>query len=378
MSLILGKLKLDNKVVKQLDYTVVFLVLAITIFGITNIFSATQSNSLTATNWYLVRQQIFWLIIASALVFVILKIDYTLLLNYAFVIYWFSIILLFITIFFGKVVNGSRNWLYIGSYGIQPSEFAKLALILVLARKIEDFEGKINKLRNFSELFIYAIIPVVFLVKQPDMGMTMVFFFIVFGVVFAAKLNARVIIGGIVALIVLISAVWNSGLIQDYQKQRFTSFLNPDTNQTTTNYQFLQAQMAIGSGGVLGRGFLQGTQVRSGSIPEVQTDFIFAVVGEEWGFVGAISLLLAYYILIQRFLKIGRESKDIAGTIISVGVLSYYVFSIFQNIGMTIGLMPITGITLPLMSYGGSSLLSNYMGIALVLNVGMRRKKINF
>ncbi len=361
-----------------MDFGIVFIVLLITGFGVLNIFSATQKSTLNAVDWSLVRQQLIWVVIACAIVYSILKIDYSVLLNYSKIFYWFSIFLLFCTLIFGREVNGSKNWIYIGSLGIQPSEFAKIALIMVLAKKINDFEGNINNIKNFFTLAFYAVVPVLFLVRQPDMGMTMVCFFMVLGIVFISKLDLKIIVGGLVALIVLISLVWNSGLIKDYQKERFVSFLSPDTNQQTSNYQFLQSQMAIGSGGLLGRGFLQGTQVRSGSIPEVQTDFIFAVVGEEWGLAGASVLLLMYYILLLRFIKTARESKDIAGTVICTGVVSYYLFSIMQNIGMTIGLMPITGITLPLMSYGGSSLLSNYIGIGLVLNIGMRKKKINF
>lgn len=361
-----------------MDFSIVVIVLLITGFGVINIFSATQKSALNDIDWSLVIQQLRWMVISLVVVYIILMVDYSILLSYANFFYWFCIFLLFCTMLFGKEVNGCKNWIYIGSNGIQPSEFAKIAMIMVMAKKLNEFEGNINNIRNFFVLAFYAIVPVLFLVKQPDMGMTMVCFFIVLGIVFISKLQIKIIAGGLVSLMILISLVWNSGLIKDYQKERFVAFLSPDTNQQTSNYQFLQSQMAIGSGGIFGRGFLGGTQVRSGAIPEVQTDFIFAVVGEEWGLIGAFTLLLMYYILLLRFIKAAQESKDIAGTVICTGVISYNLFSIFQNIGMTIGLMPITGITLPLMSYGGSSLLSNFIGISLVLNIGMRKKRINF
>jgi rod shape determining protein RodA len=216
------------------------------------------------------------------------------------------------------------------------------------------------------------------IVIQPDMGMTMVSFFTVLGIFYIAGLNSKVIVGGISGVIIAIAAVWNSPLMEVYWKQRLTSFLNPEADELGAGLQLISSLIGVGSGGILGKGFLNGTQIAGGFIPEAHTDFIFSVVGEEWGLVGAAVLLILYALLLYRFIKIARNSKDIFGMILCVGVISTTLFSILQNIGMTIGIMPITGITLPLMSYGGSSVLTNFMAIGLVLNVGMRKKKINF
>ena len=177
-------------------------------------------------------------------------------------------------------------------------------------------------------------------------------------------------------MVLLFVGVWSTSIIKPYQKERLTSFLHPTINLTGIGLQLAQSKLAIGSGGLLGTGFLKGVQFQK--IPENYTDFIFAVLGEEWGLIGVIVLVVLYGVIIYRLIKIAKNSKDIFGTVISVGLISNLLFSIFQNIGMNIGIMPITGITLPFMSYGGSSLLTSFMVVGLVLNIGMRRKKINF
>jgi rod shape determining protein RodA len=213
------------------------------------------------------------------------------------------------------------------------------------------------------------------------MGMSMVCFFIVLGIFFVMGLDMRIIGGGLAALVLLIAIVWNSGLIEPYQKARFAGFLNPEADNANT-YHLTQSEIAIGSGGLLGsRPSLQNdgnTSYSAQNVPEVRTDFIFSAIADQWGFVGAVLLLIMYGFLIYKMISIARTSKDIFGSVICVGIVSYFLFAISQNIGMTIGLMPITGITLPLISYGGSSLLTTVMSVGLVINVGMRRKKIHF
>jgi rod shape determining protein RodA len=188
--------------------------------------------------------------------------------------------------------------------------------------------------------------------------------------------------GGLIALVVLIVGIWNSGIMPFYWKKRLTIFLNPESDELVYGLQLIQSQIGIGSGGVTGNGAKLGDRAVSGFVsqfvPEAHTDFIFSMVGEKWGFIGGIALLILFFILLYKIIKIARRSKDIFGNVICVGVFSSFLFSIIQNIGMTIGILPITGITLPFMSYGGSSLLTNFIALGLVLNVGMRKKKINF
>lgn len=370
------KIKIERKLLKQLDFGMLFTLVLIVVFSIFNIYSA---KHLTDGNHYM-KMQIIWLFIGLFLVYITLIFDYTLIKNFTPIFYWICIILLILSKFspFKKVVNGAASWMVIAGISFQPSEFAKLAMILMMAKMINNMEGSINQSKNFFKLAGIAFIPMILILTQPDMGMTMVSFFIVLGIFFIAGLDLRVIGGGLVGIIVSIVIVWNSTLMPQYWKTRLVSFLNPEADELGSGLQLIEALKGIGSGGLLGKGFLKGTQIAGGFIPEAHTDFIFSVVGEEWGLLGGIILLIAYGILIYKIIKIARTSKDEFGTILCVGIVSNFLFAVYQNIGMTIGLAPITGITLPFMSYGGSSMLTSFVALGLVLNVGMRRKKINF
>lgn len=375
----LSHFKIDFKKLKEIDKLVLFSMISLIIIGIVNIYLATESKYGTS---FLIKQSMWFLICLVALYFV-LAIDYTLLKSYTPLFYWGSIILLILTMFIGSDINGARGWIKFGPVSFQPAELAKIATIMMLGKTLEEMNGTINEWKNFFKMAVYAVIPAAFIVIQPDMGMTMVLFFIVVGIFFIGGLDIRIIGGGLLSLLIAIVIVWNSGLIQPYQKTRITSFLNPESDTSESGYQLKHSLISIGNGGTLG---LQGNSITketsvgyaSQYVPEVQTDFIFASVAEQWGLVGACTLLLLYGLLIARMIAIGQTAKDTFGSIICVGLVAYFLFALLQNIGMTIGLMPITGITLPLISYGGSSLLTTVMSIGLVLNVGMRRKKIYF
>lgn len=373
---ILEKLTLDRKLLKELDIKALLAIVAVAVFGTMNIYSATYLQSGT----HYAVSQLTWLAAGLLLTYVILCFDYSFLQNYAGILYWASIGLLVIndTVFKNSVVNGAASWIRIGSFSLQPSEFAKLAMIIMLSKKLSDMNLEINNLKNFCTLAGYALLPMLLIIIQPDMGMTMVCFFTVLGIFFVAGLNLKIIVGGFAGITGLVAIIWNTPLMQTYWKTRLISFLNPEADQLGAGLQLLQSQIGIGSGQILGKGFLKSTQVSGGFVPEASTDFIFAVVGEEWGFLGALVLLLVYAYIIYKFIVIAKTSKDTFGSMLSVGIVSTMIWSILQNIGMTIGLMPITGITLPFMSYGGSSIITYFIGAALVLNVGMRRKKINF
>ncbi|WP_238882113.1 rod shape-determining protein RodA [Clostridium sp. YIM B02551] len=374
----LGKFKLDLKILKELDFTLLVAMITTVLFGCFNIYLATKGD----VGFAQVKRQLIWLVISLVAIYVVLLIDYVVLQNYAFLFYLLGILLLIVTIFAGSIVNGAQGWIRIGSFSMQPSELAKIGIIVMMAKKIQDMDGKVNDLKNFFILAAYIIVPVILIVKEPDMGMTMVCFFIVLGIFFIAGLDLRVIGGGLLAIFLAIVLVWNSGLIQDYQKKRITSFMDPEADELNSGLQLTQSMIGIGSGGFLGTGVNLASDAPGGyvsqNVPEKETDFIFAIIGESWGTVGAIFLLTLYGVIVYRTLVISRTSKDIFGKIICVGLAAYFLFAIFQNIGMTIGLMPITGITLPLVSYGGSSLLTTMMSLGLILNIGMRRKKINF
>lgn len=368
MEKLLENFKINNKLIKNVDYSVIVVVCMIVLFGIINIYSAIGASY--------ARLQFFWLLIGLAAVYFMLTIDYVQILNKAPLIYWAAVILLAINDFTGKAVNGANAWIQLGNRAIQPGEFAKIGMILMVAKIINDADGNINDFKTFGKIIIYAAIPMVLILIQPDMGLTMVSFFIMLGIVIIANLDWRIIVGGLSTLVALITAIWFSPFMKEYMKLRFLAVINPEKYALTEGMQLLQSLTAIGSGGIFGLGFMNGKQFKF--VPENHTDFIFSVIGEEWGLVGAIALLCMYGFVIYKLILIAKDSKDIAGTVVVIGVASSLIFSIIQNIGMTIGIMAISGITLPFVSYGGSSMLTNFISLGIALNIGMRKKKINF
>ncbi len=375
----LSKFKLNLKNLKKVDKLMFISIILITMFGIVNIYLAKKAS--VGGMIFPIKQSIFF-IAAILFLYFILSIDYSIIKAFTPIFYWTSIALLVLVLIIGANINGAQGWIRLGPLSFQPAELAKIATVMMMGKKLEDLDGEINNLKNFFVLAFYAIIPAGLIVIQPDMGMTMVLFFMVLGVFFIGGLDKRIIIGGLGALIVGIVLVWNSGLIHDYQKRRITSFRNPETDTSGSGYHLRQSLIAIGSGGFLGTLDSLANDGTGGYasqyVPEIQTDFIFSQVCQQWGTFGAICLLSLYGFLISRMINIARTAKDMFGSILTTGMISYFLFAIWQNIGMTIGLMPITGITLPLVSYGGSSLATTIISLGMVLNIGMRRKKINF
>ena len=375
----LSAFKLKLKSLEKVDKLMFISMVLITMFGILNIYLSKKAT--VGGMGFPIKQSVFF-ILSIILLYFVLAIDYSIIKVFTPIFYWGSISLLVLVLIIGSTINGAQGWLRLGPLSFQPAELAKIATVMMLGKKLEDMDGEINNLKNFFTLAFYAVIPAGLIVIQPDMGMTMVLFFMVLGTFFIGGLDKRIIIGGLGSLVVGIVLVWNSGLIQDYQKRRITSFRNPETDTSGSGYHLRQSLIAIGSGGFFGTLDTLANDGTSGYasqyVPEIQTDFIFSQVCQQWGTFGAMCLLGLYAILISRMINIARTAKDIFGNILVTGMIAYFLFAIWQNIGMTIGLMPITGITLPLVSYGGSSLLTTILSLGLVLNVGMRRTKINF
>ncbi|MGL4773057.1 MAG: rod shape-determining protein RodA [Clostridium sp.] len=375
---LIDKYKLDFKKIREIDKALLLSTILLILYGILNIYLCTKGDMGYST----ALRQFVWFCISMVALYIFMAVDYTVIYGYVPIFYWGCVVLLIFTRFFGSVVNGARGWLDLGFMSIQPAELAKIGIILMLAKKLEEMDGEINTVKNFFTLVMYAAIPVIFIIVQPDMGMTMVCFFIVLGIFFVAGLDMRIIGGGFLSIFLAVIILWNSGLILPHQKNRITSFMNPEADTSKNGYHLNQSLISIGSGGIAGTRPSLSPEGSSGyaaqHVPEVQTDFIFAAIAEQFGLIGAAFLLLLYGILISKMVNIARTARDNFGSVICVGIISYFLFAILQNIGMTIGLIPITGITLPLISYGGSSLLTTVMSIGLVLNIGMRRKKIRF
>lgn len=378
---ILSRYKLDFKLIREIDKGLLFSAIALMLYGMLNIYLCTKGD---VAPFFFVKKQFMWFIISMVALYFLVAIDYSVIYRYVPVFYWGSVILLLCVWIpgIGVKVNGARGWINIGISNLQPAELAKFGIILMVAKLLEEMDYEVNNLRNIIKIGIYCMIPVSLILIQPDMGMTMVCFFIVLGMLFIAGLDRRIIIGGFSALLIGVVVLWNSGLILPHQKARITAFMNPETDTSAQGYQLNQSLIGIGSGGVVGTRPSLDPEVSPGyagtHVPEIQTDFIFAAIGEQWGFLGAMLLLLLYGILITKMINIARKAKDRFASLVCIGLVSYFLFAITQNIGMTIGLIPITGITLPLISYGGSSLLTTTMAVGLVLNIGMRKKKIHF
>jgi rod shape determining protein RodA len=273
---------------------------------------------------------------------------------------------------FGTEVNGAQAWFDFGPMRLQPSEFSKIAVIIGLASLGAHFGSDID-VRRLGIMLAVPAIPLALIMLQPDPGTAMVFVAITMGVLVAAGVRAKhlaaLTLVGMTAVVGLLS----SGLLEDYQKDRLTVFLNPEAGLQAEAYNLNQSKIAIGSGGVLGKGLFNGTQTQLDIVPEQETDFIFTAVGEELGFIGAATLLLLFAVVVWRVWRIAQLSRDQLGVLLCVGLLSMLVFQIFQNAGMTMGIMPITGIPLPLVSYGGSSTIAIFAGLGLVQSVHMRR-----
>ena len=300
--------------------------------------------------------------------------DYKQFERFANAIYIASLGALTAVLFFGKYVGGSRRWLQLGPFSLQPSEMTKVAIIIVLARyyaKLINTEGL--TLRDLMVPVFLTALPFALIVRQPDLGTAMVIALIAGAITFFVKIERRAFVWLVTTFAMLVPSVWF--FLRGYQKQRILTFFNPDRDPLGAGYHIIQSKIAIGSGMLTGKGFLKGTQNALSFLPEQHTDFIFSVLCEEWGFVGGMTVIVLFLLIIALGLSIAGRCRDPFGTILSVGVTAMIAWQVFINIGMVMGLLPVVGVTLPFVSYGGSSILTMMIGIGLLMNVSMRRFK---
>lgn len=374
---------LDFRLLKQVNFKLLITLIILTLFGVINIYLCTKGGVFNDP-FLFAKKQLIWFFISLVSIYLILTFDYKIIYGYVPIVYWITIALL-IAVWvpgIGETINGERGWINLKISLLQPSEVAKFSIILMLAKLLEDMDCDINNIKNFSKVSFYVALIMGLILIQKDMGMTMVCFFIILGMVYIAGLNVKVILGGFATIVLAIVILWNSGLIFQHQKDRITAFLNTDNDITGQGYQLSQGMISIGSGGVFGDSLSLDPDESPGyagtHVPEIQTDFIFTAIAEQWGLIGGLFILILYGLLIVQILKIARKARDKFGELICVGMASYILFAITQNIGMTLRLLPITGITLPFISYGGSSLWTTMISMALILNVDMRTKKLTF
>ena len=356
----------ERRLSSHLDWPLLAAVLALALLGVAMIFSTTGGAS--REYW----TQIYAIGLGLAAMVVCLSVDYRSLVDKAHWIYLGLLVLLLAVLLFGAVRGGSRRWLDLGVFNLQPSEFVKAGVALVLAKLLG--ESRKAELSN-QDLFlatVLTLVPLVLISRQPDLGTAVTLLPVLGAIVFAAGLSMRYLAIGAVVAVVLAPIAWSFAL-EDYQKSRIVTFLDPEQDPRGAGYQQIQARITVGSGGGLGKGFMQGTQGQLRFLPVAHNDFIFSVLAEEQGFAGVVVALALYLFVIMRSLDAARLSKDRVGTFVVLGVLASFTFQVVYNITMSAGLAPVKGLTLPLMSYGGSSMIATLAGFGLVLGVKMRR-----
>jgi len=360
---------------RHVDLALLAATLSIAGMGVLMVYSATQSKLADAgldPYMYLKRQAV-WVVLGLIAMAVTVIVDYRVFRDLAPVLFGGTLLLLLAVLSpLGKSTRGAQAWFQFGSFQLEPSEWAKLALIVCVAAYCATHRGDLDS-RRLVTVIALAFLPMALIYLQPDLGTALVFGAILIGVLVVAGARPRHIAVLCILAAVGMVAVVQLGVLKQYQLDRLTAFTDPSRNTAGSAYNLSQAKAAIGSGGLLGKGLFKGTQTNLSFVPEQQTDFIFTVVGEELGFVGAFTLLALFAVVVWRTWRTATLARDLFGTLLCMGVLAMFVFQIFENVGMTMGIMPITGIPLPFMSYGGSSTVASFAGVGLVLNVHMRR-----
>lgn len=356
---------------KELDITLIVLVLVIFIMGLMFLYSASFQKSLSISKNFTIMQ-LFWMGLSILFFIVILFVGYQHLLDWAYILYVLGIISLLLVLFFAPLRYGARRWFDIGPLTIQPSEMVKLFTIIALARYLGERGSKSNTVSCLLVSLLIIAVPALLIFKEPDLGSALLLFPILLVMLYAFEIKWRYLFYVLAGALITSPILWH--ILKDYQKKRLLVFLNPNLDPLGAGYTVIQSKIAIGSGGLIGKGWLSGTQNQLNFLPERHTDFIFSVVGEEWGFAGALVLVLLYFLLLKKMLDIISLTKDVYAKLLGTGIIAMIWAQVIINIAMTLGLMPVVGITLPLISYGGSSLFTTVISIAIVLDINRRRK----
>lgn len=351
------------------------------LMGIILVYAATRdwfaSNGLDPE--YYLKRQLINVIIGIALAYGTTLIDYRLLRAYTPIVWGLGVLGLIVVLIpgLGSTINGARSWIsFPGGFQIQPAELAKISIIigmaLILSERIANNEAPTDK--QVMQALGVAAIPVLLIVLQPDLGTVLIISACVITMIAVSGARLRWVVGLIVLGITGAYLAVASGEVSEYQLNRLRSFVDPSADPQASGYQLRQARITIGSGGLFGKGLFDGPQTNGRFVPEQQTDFIFTVAGEELGFIGSGFILLLYFVILMRAFSIARRTNDLFGRMVCVGVIAWFSFQIFENIGMTMGLMPMTGVPLPFLSYGGSSMFANLIGVGLLQNVYQRTR----
>jgi rod shape determining protein RodA len=355
----------ERRLYVHVDWLLLGAVYLLCAIGVVMIYSASGGSRLYLT-------QLAAIALGTVALLVCLGLDYRSLADRSHLIYGFIVLLLVYVLIFGVVRGGGRRWISLPLFNLQPSEFMKIGLALVLAQLFGDSRPRAPSARDLAIGGALTALPLLLIARQPDLGTAATLVPVLLAVAFVAGMRLKV--AGVLLALAVVAApvVWAVGL-QDYQKARVLTFVNPSRDPLGAGYQQIQARITVGAGGLWGKGFMQGTQGQQGFLPVAHNDFIFSVLAEEHGFIGVLAVLGLYAFVVLRTIETARLARDRLGTLLVIGALASFTFQVFYNVSMSAGLAPVKGLTLPLMSYGGSSVIATLAGIGLILNVRMRR-----
>lgn len=367
---------MKSRILKNIEWGILICCVALLIIGCISLYSATQEN-----NYDELKRQIMWAIISIPILIVVVFIDYHVIARFSPIFYGIFIVLL-IAVLFTPTINGASSWFTITEgIKLQPSEFAKafviimLAYIMTIVQKRD--QGQINKPLKLLGILAIVLVPVALIIKQPDYGTALAFMVATILMLFAGGIDKKYIISAVLLVVIVLPLAYFF-VLPDHAKTRIDVFLNPNLDPRGSGYNVIQSKLAVGSGQLFGMGLLKGNQTQLGFLHPKTTDFIFSVIGEEMGFIIAGAVIILYVILITKSIYVAKTAKDNLGSYIATGIAGIFLFHMIENIGMTMGLLPITGVPLPFVSYGGSSLVTNFICIGLLLNISARRQKTIF
>jgi len=361
----------DRRLVANFDWTLLFVALALSALGIINIYSA-GSFSLNNVPASFFLKQIYWLLVCFIILIIIVAVDYQFIARHGYLLHGVSLALLFIALIWGGPTAGTHRWLRIGSFSFQPSELAKISLVIALSYSLSGTTPPaVSRYQGLALPALITSVTFLLVFLEPDLGTAALLFIISTCFLFLVRLELKQIAVVVVSGLLLLPC--SLFFLEDYQKRRIVTFLNPSQDSLRAGYQAIQSKIAIGSGMLSGKGFMSGTQSQLRFLPEQHTDFAFSVWAEEWGFFGSLLLLVLFFLLISKGLKTASLARDRLGSFISIGLVLILFWQVTINIGMVCGLLPIVGVPLPFISYGGSSLLTNWVIIGILLNIRMRR-----
>ena len=354
---------------QSINYPLLGLIITLFFVGLAALYSISNGDF---NSWPLKHSQRF--ILGLIIFFLVIFFDLRLIFGYAYLIFFLSIISLVIIPFFGIESNGATRWINIAGISLQPSEFVKYTLILALAKYFHSINNDSSFIKTLIIPLIITIVPVLLVITQPDLGTALIILIGGISLFWISGLNYKYFIVGVFSILCSLPVLWQ--YLKDYQKDRVLTFFNPERDPLGNGYHIMQSKIALGSGGIFGKGYMEGTQSHLNFLPEMQTDFIFTMLGEEFGFIGTLLLLLIYAALIMISIRLALKSRSLFSKYLSLGVCNVFFIYVFVNIGMVTGLLPVVGVPLPFISYGGSSMLAVMFGFGLLMNCYINRNII--